>query len=213
MKLEEEIEFERANFWSFKKSMASGIVFLAPIFLTLLIVSWVLSFMSLIPGTGFLELTNYYYPNQIIKLVVIVGGVLLLSTLTGLVLRTDRGSQIENLVDSFVDAIPLLSTVYNTAKKTADTVFGKRDMGAPVKVDLGNMEITGFKTGNGDGDGKSLVFVPTSPNITSGFLVEIEDKWIEESGETRSQALSRVVSAGFGAGFSHEQNRVKNKTL
>lgn len=50
--------------------------------------------------------------------------------------------------------------------------------------------MAGFKTGNCAPDGREVVFIPTAPNITTGFIVELDGS-VED-------ALTRVISCGFG---------------
>ena len=39
--------------------------------------------------------------------------------------------------------------------------------------------------------------MPTEPNITTGFVIEVEPERIEETGETVEEGMTRVLSAGF----------------
>jgi uncharacterized membrane protein len=42
-----------------------------------------------------------------------------------------------------------------------------------------------------------VLFLPTAPNITTGFVMEVEEDRVEETGERVEEALTRVLSAGF----------------
>lgn len=194
-------------------SMAAGLIFLSPIIITLAIVFWILGLMSGVPATGFLEITSYYYVNQAIKLIVIsvLGGIAVAGI--GKFASTGYGTRLEDGVDRTIGKTPILGTVYSATKTTADTVLGSSDFGHPVKVDLGGMKITGFETGNGCKRGQNLVFIPTSPNITSGFLVEIDEQWVTRTDETKTEAITRVLSAGFGAGFEQKQVTGKGRHI
>lgn len=187
-----------------KKLAASGAIFVLPVIVTLFIVVWLLGFVSAVPGMGVLELTSYSYVNQAIKLVALTVTSGLLFTGAGKLVDTKYGLRLEKVVDSAVTKIPIVGAVYSTTKTTTETVLGGADFGKPVEVDLGSVSLTGFRTGNGKKRGQSMVFVPTSPNITSGFLVEIDDEWVKGTEETRTEAITRVLSAGFGSRFEHE---------
>ncbi len=197
-----------------KHSATKGLVVLIPIFVTLIMVNWMLNMAATIPGTQILEITPYFHINQAIKIAVLsVIGVFFVTGL-GNFLETRRGLKIEKMIDRVFQSIPLLRSVYKTSKITADTVLGDtEDFGKPVKIKMGKMEITGFKTGNINEDGKNLVFVPTSPNITSGFVVEIEDQWIHQTDESVADALTKVLSAGFGAKAGPAQIASKQQQL
>ena len=60
------------------------------------------------------------------------------------------------------------------------------------------MKMTAFKTGNKTDDGKDILFMPTSPNITTGFVIEMDPEEYEDSDESVEDSLARVLSAGFG---------------
>jgi uncharacterized membrane protein len=60
------------------------------------------------------------------------------------------------------------------------------------------MRMTGFKTGKRTDDGRDILFLPTAPNITTGFVVEVDPDSYTEVDETVEEALTRVLSAGFG---------------
>ena len=42
------------------------------------------------------------------------------------------------------------------------------------------------------------MFLPTAPNITTGFVIEVDPDDITETDERVEEALTRVLSAGFG---------------
>ena len=58
--------------------------------------------------------------------------------------------------------------------------------------------MTAFKTGREAPDGRKLLFLPTAPNITSGFVIEVDEEDIIETDENVEEALTRILSAGFG---------------
>ena len=69
----------------------------------------------------------------------------------------------------------------------------------PVKVEVwGGMRVTAFKTGKQTADGRLLVFLPTSPNVTSGLLMEVDPEDVTETDEHVEDALGRILRAGFG---------------
>lgn len=181
-----------------KTSAISGAVLLVPVAVTLFAINWLLGVVAQIPGTGIFEITSYFYVNQILKLsVLIVTGSFFFVSI-GNFLKTKEGGKIEDILDSIVNKIPIVRSLYNTTKVTTDTVLRGTDFGKPIKINMGGMKLTGFRTGNKTSDGRNIVFIPTSPNVTSGFVVEIEDKWMNSTDETASEAMTKVLSAGFG---------------
>ena len=118
----------------------------------------------------------------------------------GYLMRTALGGVLEGVLDDIVNQIPGLRVVYNASKMAVETAVGGTDeLQAPVKVETWDgLRMTAFKTGKTTDDGRELLFLPTAPNITTGFVVEVEPDRYEETDETVEDALTRVLSAGFG---------------
>jgi uncharacterized membrane protein len=57
--------------------------------------------------------------------------------------------------------------------------------------------MTAFKTGRRTEDGRVVLFMPTAPNITTGFVIEVDPADVTETDETVEEALTRILSAGF----------------
>jgi uncharacterized membrane protein len=193
-----------------KKPAVSGLIVLLPVFVVLLVVGWLFDKIAAIPGNQYLNISQYlvflesgslvaYYMNQTIKLAVILGAGAVIVTLVGRAVRTDQGFRLEKLLDGFFDRIPFLGSIYNITKVTTETVFGGADdLSRPVKVNHGDIRLNAFKTGNTTEDGRDIVFLPTAPNITSGLVLELPEEKLEESEDTPEEALTKILSAGFG---------------
>lgn len=197
-----------------KDPAVTGAIIIAPILVTFMVVNWLLGMVATIPGLGVLEITPYFHINQSVKLAVIILGGSLFITGVGKLFRTSRGFILEEYLDQTVNHIPLIRAIYNTTKVTTDTVLGGNSkFGEPVKIEMGEMRLTGFRTGNKTQEGRSIIFIPTSPNVTSGFVVEIDDGWLQKSDETVSEAMTKVLSAGFGIKVNSETKIPENNQI
>ena len=189
-----------------KKPAIAGLIVVLPVAVVLFIVDRHFEKISSIPGNSYFNVTELYYLNQTFKLAILLAAAAVLVTGVGRIVRTDRGFQLEKLLDSFFDMIPFLGSVYNMTKVTAETVMGgAEDFSRPVKISHGGFRLTGFKTGNHTDDGREIVFMPTAPNITSGLVLELDKDKVQESEETAEEALTRILSAGFGQSRSSDQ--------
>jgi uncharacterized membrane protein len=178
---------------SWKRDIASGLVVLAPIMVTTYIVAWL---YLKIAGLPFLQDMT---PESLrVLTVLVVFSLLVLSV--GYMMRTAVGSLVEGVIDGVMNRVPGLRVIYNASKMAAETAFSDTtDLQAPVKLETWNgMRMTAFKTGKTTEDGRELLFLPTAPNITTGFVVEVEPSKFEETDESVEDALTRVLSAGFG---------------
>lgn len=216
--LEEKIEYYNENredvvrnflskFQSPKEPAVAGTIVVAPILVTLLVVDWLFTKLAAIPGNRYFNIasefgltgTQAFYVNQTVKLAILLVLGAFMVTGIGRFVKTRSGFMMERSMDSFIGKIPLLGSVYNITKVTVDTVLtGPEGFKKPAKMEFGDYRVTAFKTGNRTADGREIVFIPTSPNITTGFVVEVDPENLIETGESAEDALTRVLSAGFG---------------
>jgi len=105
----------------------------------------------------------------------------------------------ESKMDEAINRIPALRVVYNASKLAVETALsGTDELQNPVYLETwAGIRMTAFKTGKKTRDGKIVLFMPTAPNITSGFVIEVEPERIEETGETVEEGMTRILSAGF----------------
>jgi len=182
-----------------KEPAVSGIIVLLPVFVILLIVNWLFENIARIPGNQYINLTGYYYIDQSYKLALLLVIIAIVVTGIGRLVKTKRGFKVEKAIDNFFGGIPFIGSVYDLTKVSTETLLGYgEDLSRPVKIEFNEIRFTAFKTGNKAEDGRSIVFIPTAPNITSGMVVEIDEDRIIETEENSEEALTRILSAGFG---------------
>jgi uncharacterized membrane protein len=179
-----------ASTW--KRDFASGFIVLFPLLVSLYIVSWLYRKLA-----NNAPLPIPYPPLRVVLTLVIF---VLLVFAMGYLMRTAFGDLVEGTIDDAMNQIPGLRVVYNASKMAAETaVRGTDDLQQPVKLEpWDGMRMTAFKTGKRTEDGRDLVFLPTAPNITTGFVMEVQPERYETIDESVEDALTRILSAGFG---------------
>lgn len=180
---------------SWKRDFASGLVVLLPILVTLYVIYWLFMLLSRLS----LVATQIEDPVLAVGLTLVVFVLVVFSV--GYLMRTAVGGIVEAVIDDLMNRLPVLRIVYNASKMAVETVLsgGAGEFQKPVKVEpWKGMRMTAFKTGKTADDGREVVFLPTAPNITTGFVMELDPEDIEESDESVEDALTRVLSAGFG---------------
>jgi len=179
---------------SWKRDAASGLIVIIPVLVTLYIIYWVFGSLASVA----LVATQIGNPYLAVLLTLVV--FVLVVFAVGYLMRTALGRFLEDRLDDVINRLPGLRIVYNASKMAVETALnGTEEFQKPVKVEpWDGMRMTGFRTGQRAPDGREIVFIPTSPNITSGYVVEVEPEDIIETGETAEDALTRVLSAGFG---------------
>jgi len=189
---------------SWKRDAASGLVVLLPILVTLWVVTWLYHAIAGLPLLQTIIAPTLFWGNgalaELVRVVLtlLVFGALVFSI--GYLMRTAAGSLLEDALDDLVNQVPGIRVVYNASKMAVETTLtGASELRSPVKVELWEgMRVTAFKTGKRTTDGRDLVFMPTAPNITTGFVMEVRPEDIVETEESVEDALTRIISAGFG---------------
>ncbi|EMA19562.1 MULTISPECIES: DUF502 domain-containing protein [Haloarcula] len=197
-----------ASSTSWKRDFASGLIILLPLLVTVYVIIYLYSILAsaaVIPaidgellatlglpsGTSSVELARVF--TTLIIFILIVFSI-------GYLMRTAFGDIVERAIDDAMNHVPGLRVVYNASKMAVETaVGGTEELQAPVKIEVWDgMRMTAFKTGQTTEDGREVLFLPTAPNITTGYVVEVEPHRYEEIDERVEEALTRILSAGFG---------------
>ena len=181
---------------SWKRDIASGLIVLVPLLVTAYVVAFIYQAIANLP---FLETTLAGLPVSVRVLITLVlFGLLVLAV--GYLMRTTVGDILEETLDAMMNRLPGLRVVYNASKMAVETaVSGPDELQTPVKLETWNgMRMTAFKTGKSTDDGREVLFLPTAPNITTGFVVEVDPDRYTEIDESVEDSLTRILSAGFG---------------
>lgn len=187
---------------TWKRDFASGLVLLVPLLVVLVIVRWIYTYIAAVPLIGTIQLVDLGIPSSIVPLVRTVIALTVFTTVVlaaGYFMRTTLGNVAEDEIDHFMNRLPALRVVYNASKLAVETALsGTEDLQSPVYIETWpGIRMTAFKTGKRTREGKVVLFMPTAPNITTGFVIEVEPERIEKTGETSEEALTRILSAGF----------------
>jgi len=192
-----------------KRDFASGLIVVLPVVVLLLVLRWLIRQLLGLP----LNVPSNRIPPELVprpitveaaamalELGLTLGLFLSVTLAAGYLMRTQLGRIAEGLFDDVVNRVPGVRVLYNASKLAVETaVSGASDLQKPVKLEPWNgMRMTAFKTGQSTDDGRHVLFLPTAPNITTGFVVEVNPDEYEEIDESVEQALTRVLSAGFG---------------
>lgn len=127
-------------------------------------------------------------------------GVILVS---GVMTRRVFGQTVLRTFESLIKRIPLASTIYGSARQLLDILQTKPDgTQRVVLVDFphNEMKSIGFVTRvmreHGTGRELAAVYVPTTPNPTSGYLEIVPVEKITPTDWTVDQAMSFIISGG-----------------
>ncbi len=193
-----------------RASFLTGLVVILPIGLTLWLIwtvagwvdSWVLPF---VPG--------YLRPDRYVGMNIRGIGVvvfLLFTIFIGWVAKGFIGRRLIRWAESAVQSLPVVRSVYNGLKQIAETVFAQSetsfDKACLVQYPRPGIWAIAFVSTSAkgevsrripvDGD-KMSVFLPTTPNPTSGFLLFVPKADVIELDMSVEDAAKLVISAGL----------------
>ncbi len=135
-----------------------------------------------------------------------------LLTYIGYSLAKYQRSIIISAFDAIIERIPLLNTIYRVIKKvitmfTTEGETAKREV-VYVEYPKENVWVPAYVT-NKVGD-MYVLFVPTSPNPTSGFTVVVHESKVVKSEMSIEEAASFIISIGAEYPRPEEADRLKN---
>jgi len=194
---------------AWKRDVASGLIVLLPLIVTAYVITYlygILASSALLAGVSSEQLIELGVPNngtliEVIQVSITLVVFFLLVLSIGYLSRTAFGDVFEGVIDNLVNRLPGLRVVYNASKMAIETaVSGTDELQTPVKLETWNgLRMTAFKTGKTTEDGRDVLFLPTAPNITTGFVVEADpERYTEVDERVEEEALTRILSAGFG---------------
>ena len=186
---------------TWKRDFASGLIVLAPLLVLLLVIRWIYLQIASVPLIDALQPAGIPDPLAPISRVIIAVAVFATLVLAvGYFMRTTLGRVAESKVDDLINRIPALRVVYNASKLAAETaISGTDELQNPVYLETWpGIRMTAFRTGKKTRDGRIVLFMPTAPNITTGFVIEVDPSRVEDTGETVEEGMTRILSAGFG---------------
>ena len=184
----------------------TGVVVLIPIGFTLYLSKILIGISSnLIPKN---LNPNHYLPFDIPGIEILIS--ILLITIVGGLSLSFFGRRILKLIDDLFKRIPFLRTVYSAIVQMTET-FSKKDDNKKsvvlVEYPRKGVWAVGFATKENTGEmaektNKKLinVFVPTTPNPTSGFLLMFPIEEVIYLNMTFEEASKFIVSAGTSSG-------------
>jgi len=183
----------------------SGLLFWIPLALSVIVIKFFLELInSLVP--------QKYLPETLFNLDTTIPGsgiilVLIVILITGVMVTNILGRKLVALWEKVLNKIPGFRNIYNVLKKVSDTVFNTSTdsfrKAFLIQYPSKGIWVIAFQSGDYRGEAKSIIgeeimnlFVPTTPNPTSGFFVMMAKKDAFELDMSVEEAFKLVISAG-----------------
>ncbi len=196
-----------------KRYFITGLLIWVPLVIT----GWVLSLIVSTLDQSLRLLPEAIHPQNIVGFAIPgVGALLTLAMilLTGLLAANFIGQKLVGWWDKLLSRIPVVNSVYKSVKQVSDTLFAPNGnafrKALLVRYPHQNSWTIAFMTGQPGGDivnhldGEYVsVYVPTTPNPTSGFFLMMPAKDTVELDMTVDEALKYIISMGVVAPPPH----------
>ena len=203
----------------FRRYFISGLIifipFLITIYLIIQITAWLNNFVDFTPAR-FLDIPDSINPylSQFIVFMIAAFSFIAFITLLGIFTKNLLGKFLLNAGEKTITRIPLANTIFTTIKQVSKIIFSqgpKTQKAVLVEYPRNGSYTIGFATQDLKNDklDKIPVFVPTSPNPTSGFLIFLKKEDIKELDISADDAFKLIVSGGLS--LNEEQNISKFK--
>ena len=194
-----------------KKSFFAGIIVIIPIGLTVYVLRAVFD-MSLAVGGKIAEplkrIVDDAFPG--FDLLASISGLLLVILtliIIGFLARNVAGRRVVQWIDSLFKRIPLISMVYTTTKQIIESFSGGKENSFSkvvfVEYPRKGVWTLGFVTKETKNDNNQKfynLFVPTTPNQTSGFFLIIPIDDVKETDINVEEGFQMIVSSGMVSG-------------
>jgi uncharacterized membrane protein len=192
-----------------RKYFVTGLLILVPLAITL----WVLNLIIGTMDQSLLLLPERWRPEAVVGFHIPGLGTiltLLIIFFTGLATRNFIGNRVVQIWEGILVRIPVVNAIYSSVKQVSDTLFSSSGnafrKALLVEYPRKGCWTIAFLTGIPGGDVKNhlvgdyvSLYVPTTPNPTSGFFLMVPRADTVELDRTVDAALKYIVSMGVVA--------------
>ena len=191
---------------SLRKYLVAGLLVWLPLAATIFIIRL---FLTLLDNL-ILLLPYDWRPENVLGFTVPGFGLILaiaILLLTGMLAANLFGRRLVAVWEGLVNRIPLVRTIYVSVKQVAETLLGhgNQSFRKAVAIEYPRKGILslGFQTGKAlrTVDQKTReplmsIFIPTTPNPTSGFIIMVPETDIHDLDITVEEAFKYIISLG-----------------
>jgi len=186
-----------------RNKFITGILTLLPIYITYLLLRFII---GIAPNIPYLRTIAFFSNNEILANIIEFIGALVVIFIIGLVVSNVVGKRLFTFFERIMEKVPLINTIYTSSRQIMQTLTmpGKRSFKQVVLIEYprkGLWTLAFVTAYSKSKSGKQYVhiFLPTTPNPTSGFMLFVKEKDVRPSGLSVEEGLKTLISGGMVA--------------
>lgn len=191
---------------AFRSYILAGLVVWLPILITFVVLRFIIDILDKTVAL----LPKAYQPEQLLGIPLPGLGIvlsLILLIVTGMIATNFLGARLVRVGEIVLTKIPLVRTVYMAAKQVIQAIFSANGQSFRkvllIEYPRKGLWSLAFLTSSNNpellaktGQEMLSVFIPTTPNPTSGFLMMVPKAEVIELSMTVDEALKLIISLG-----------------
>ncbi|WP_455198682.1 DUF502 domain-containing protein [Kaarinaea lacus] len=188
-----------------KRYLIAGLLVWVPLGVTFIVIKFLVELMDKTLDW----LPRQYHPDVLLGFHIPGIGIVLAVVIvlgTGMIVANLFGRKLVSLWESILRRIPLVRTIYSSVKQILETVFSSGQSFRKVlliQYPRKGLWTLAFQSGTTRGEAQARtgteiinVFVPTTPNPTSGFFLMVPREDVIELDMSVDDGLKMIISAG-----------------
>lgn len=192
-----------------RNKFLTGILTLLPIYVTYQLLRFII---GIAPDIPYLKTIPFFSNNEVLASIIEFIVALLVIIFIGLVVSNVVGKRLFAFFESIMEKLPLINTIYTSSRQIMQTLTmpGKGNFKQVVLIEyprkgLWTLAFVTAYSKSQSGEQYVHVFLPTTPNPTSGFMLFVKEKDVRPSGLSIEEGLKTLISGGM---ISSEKNQL-----
>ncbi|MFQ5687654.1 MAG: DUF502 domain-containing protein [Candidatus Scalindua sp.] len=193
-----------------RRKLVAGLLVVFPIFITFIVIKFLFSLiggiLSPVVEKAFIFMGSS--PKSTVDEFVVTSIAFILTFIAlyfiGVIATNFFGKLILSFFEAILNKTPIIKNIYTSSKKLIEIISlpGRQSFKRVVVVEYPRvgMKAFAFVTGNiktKDGTELTSIFIPTTPNPTSGFLIYIPEDDILETDMNIEEGMKLIISGGI----------------
>ncbi|MHC4267740.1 MAG: DUF502 domain-containing protein [Planctomycetota bacterium] len=193
-----------------RRKLIAGLLVVFPVFITFIVIKFLFTMIGGILSPLVIKAVGFFgfSPSGKIDEFVITSVAFVLTFVAlyfiGVIATNFFGKFIISFFEAILNNVPIIKNVYTSSKKLIEIISlpTRQSFKRVVIIEYprAGMKAFAFVTGGiktGDGTDLTSLFIPTTPNPTSGFLLYLPEEDITETDLNIEEGMKLIVSGGI----------------